>query len=98
MLNLFNFSIILFCVGLYLSLSSHSNIKKLSGLSLFQNAVLWFYISLGKVKDATPPIISENATLYSNPLPHVLMLTAIVVSIATLAVGVALVIKMKSSD
>ncbi len=98
MLNLFNFSIILFCIGLYLSLSSHSNIKKLVGLSLFQNAVLWFYISLGKVKDAAPPILSENATLYSNPLPHVLMLTAIVVSIATLAVGVALAIKMKSSD
>lgn len=98
MINLFNLAIILFSVGLYITLGSHSNIKKLAGLSLFQNAVLWFYISLGKVKDAVPPILSDGNHLYSNPLPHVLMLTAIVVSIATLSVGIALVIKIKQEE
>lgn len=97
LMNLYNFAIILFCVGLYITLASEDNIKKLFGLSLFQNSVLWFYIALGKVNNGIPPILSDNTiNSYSNPLPHVLMLTAIVVGVATIAVGFILVIRMKS--
>lgn len=96
----YSFAILLFCLGLYLVLASEDLMKKLFGLSLFQTAVLWFYISLGKIYGAKPPICPELhcSDLYSNPLPHVLMLTAIVVGIATLALGFALVIRIKSLD
>ncbi len=95
----YNFSIILFCLGLYIVLASDNLIKKLLGLGLFQTSVLWFYISLGKIYGAKPPICDEVCTgLYSNPLPHVLMLTAIVVGIATLSLGFALVIKINKTD
>ena len=79
-------------------LASENLIKRLLGLSLFQTSVLWFYISLGKIYGAKPPIcpISGCIEIYSNPLPHVLMLTAIVVGIATLALGFALVIKINN--
>ena len=92
----YNFSILLFCLGLYVTLSSHDLIKKLLGLSLFQTSVLWFYISLAKIYEAKPAILNGDATLYSNPLPHVLMLTAIVVGIATLALGFALAIRIRN--
>lgn len=91
----YNFSILLFCLGLYVVLASEDLIKKLLGLSLFQNAVLLFYISLGKIFNAQPPICISCDGLYSNPLPHVLMLTAIVVGITTLSLGFALIIKIR---
>lgn len=92
----YSFSILLFCLGLYVVLASNNLIKKLLGLSLFQTSVLWFYIGLGKIYGAQPPICLEsNCTeVYSNPLPHVLMLTAIVVGVATLALGFALISKI----
>jgi multicomponent Na+:H+ antiporter subunit C len=89
----YSFSIILFCLGLYVILASKDLLKKLFGLSLFQTSILWFYISIGKVDKARPPILIEGYDgLYSNPLPQVLMLTAIVVGIATLALGFRLAI------
>jgi multicomponent Na+:H+ antiporter subunit C len=96
LINLYSFSIVLFCAGLYITLASEDFMKKLFGLSLFQNSVLWFYISLGKVSQGLPPILlgSASTAVYSNPLPHVLMLTAIVVGIATIAIGFTLVIKI----
>ena len=93
---LYSFSIILFACGLYITLASQNRIKKLFGLGIFQNSVLWFYITLAKVENAVPPIIVEANLKYSNPLPHVLMLTAIVVGVATLSLGIALIIKIEN--
>ena len=55
-----------------------------------------FYVSMGKVRGGTAPIVPEGGgdVLYSNPLPHVLMLTAIVVGVATLALGLALAVRI----
>ena len=87
---------ILFFGGLYITISSNNLIKKLAGLSIFQTAVIIFYVSLAKIKGGTAPILMEHSKhiIYDNPLPHVLMLTAIVVGIATTAVGLALVIRI----
>ena len=70
-------------------------IKRLIGLSLFQTAVFLLFITIGKVTGGTAPILDSAYSLYSNPLPHVLILTAIVVSVSTLAVGLALAIAIK---
>lgn len=97
LINLYSFSMILFCAGLYITLGAQDLMKKLFGLGLFQTSVLWFYISLGKAKGGIPPILVAKAQAsYSNPLPHVLMLTAIVVGVATMAVGFSLVLKINS--
>jgi multicomponent Na+:H+ antiporter subunit C len=102
MINLsYNFSLLLFCLGLYVVFASKDRFKKLFGLSIFQTSVLWFYVSLSKIYGAQPPICSASNCLdklYSNPLPHVLMLTAIVVGIATLAVGFSLLIRIETSS
>jgi multicomponent Na+:H+ antiporter subunit C len=69
------------------------------GMNIFQVSVIMLYVSMGKVSGGTPPILIEGApdTLYSNPLPHVLMLTAIVVGVATTAVGLALAVRIKEA-
>jgi len=84
-------------VGLYTLISRSNLIKKLAGLAMFQTAVILFYVSMGKVTGGTVPIMSTDYTVYSNPLPQVLMLTAIVVGVATTAVGFALVIRIKEA-
>lgn len=89
---------LLMAIGLYVVISRPNLIKKLLGLGLFQNAVFLFYISLGKLDHATAPILTgEKGELYSNPLPHVLILTAIVVGVATLAVGLALAVLIREA-
>lgn len=85
------------CVGLYIVMARGNMIKKLVGLAILQTSVYILYISAGKIIGATAPIIDESHHLYSNPLPHVLILTAIVVGIATLALGLALVVRLKES-
>ena len=72
-------------------------IKKLVGLSIFQTSVFMLYISLGKIEGGTAPILAPGFEVYSNPLPHVLILTAIVVGIATTAVGLALVVRIREA-
>jgi len=96
----YSFSIFLFFLGLYVVAESFDNMKKLFGLSLFQTSVLWFYLSLGKVMGANPPICTNAncSALYSNPLPQVLMLTAIVVGLATIALGFALLVKIQELE
>jgi multicomponent Na+:H+ antiporter subunit C len=84
-------------VGLYTLISRSNLIKKLAGLAVFQTAVILFYVSLGKVTGGTVPIVDAKFTIYSNPLPQVLMLTAIVVGVATTALGFALVIRIKEA-
>jgi multicomponent Na+:H+ antiporter subunit C len=90
--------IILMMTGLFIVISRPNLIKKLIGLSIFQTSVFIFYISLGKVAGGTAPILDGNpGTLYSNPLPHVLILTAIVVGVATTALGLALILRINEA-
>ena len=90
--------IILMMTGLFIIIARANLIKKLIGLSIFQTSVFLFYISLGKVADGTAPILDGNpGTLYSNPLPHVLILTAIVVGVATTALGLALILRISEA-
>ena len=90
-------SIFLMMAGFY-SIMTHGNfVKKLMGLSIFQVSVLLLYTSMGKVKDAAAPIMVDGVAQYVNPVPHVLMLTAIVVGVAVMAVGLALVVRVKEA-
>jgi multicomponent Na+:H+ antiporter subunit C len=87
-------TIFLMVAGLYVVIAHGNMIKKLVGLSLFQTSVYLLYIAPGKIIGGTPPIIDPAYKVYSNPLPHVLILTAIVVGVATLALGLALVVRI----
>ena len=89
--------ILLMMVGLYTMMSRPNLIKKMAGLSVFQTGVILFYVSLGKVNGGTAPIVAEGFDSYANPLPQVLMLTAIVVGVATTALGFALVVRIKDA-
>ena len=90
--------IILMMTGLFIVIARTNLIKKLIGLSIFQTSVFIFYISLGKIEGGTAPILDGNSgTLYSNPLPHVLILTAIVVGVATTALGLALTLRINEA-
>ena len=99
LLDLYNYWIViaLMMAGFYIVIAANNLVKKLIGLNLFQTSVFIFYISLGKVEGGTAPIVTEGAELYSNPLPHVLILTAIVVGIATLSLALALVIRIRDA-
>ncbi len=103
-LGLFNYwvVIVLMMAGLYVVIARSNLVKKVIGLSVFQSGVIMFYISMGKVAGGTAPIlpqahgkIAPDPTIaYSNPVPHVLMLTAIVVGVATTALALALVVRI----
>lgn len=90
-------TIFLMIAGLFIVIARGNLIKKLVGLGIFQSSVYLLYIAPGKVIGGTAPIISDAFTSYSNPLPHVLILTAIVVGVATLALGLALVVRIRES-
>ena len=90
--------VILMMTGLFMVIARVNLVKKMIGLSIFQTSVFIFYISLGKVTGGTAPILDGNPdTLYSNPLPHVLILTAIVVGVATTALGLALILRINEA-
>ena len=94
--------ILLMMIGLYIVIARGNLIKKIVGLNIFQTSVFMFYISIGKVSGGTAPIFPIDmkinpATVYSNPLPHVLILTAIVVGIATTALGLALIVRIREA-
>jgi multicomponent Na+:H+ antiporter subunit C len=92
----YNYWIVIFLmmVGFYTVISRGNLVKKIIGLNIFQVSVFLLYISIGNVTGGTVPIVVEDATTYSNPLPHVLILTAIVVGVATTALGLALVVRI----
>lgn len=90
-------TIFLMVSGLYIVIAKDNMLKKLVGLALFQTSVYLLYISPGKILGGTPPILDEKFSIYSNPLPHVLILTAIVVGVATLALGLALVVRINEA-
>ena len=89
--------IVLMMVGFYIVIAHGNLIKKIVGLSIFQTSVFIFYISMAKVDGGTAPILAEGISQYSNPLPHVLILTAIVVGIATTALALALAVRIKEA-
>lgn len=89
--------IVLMMAGLYMVIARANLIKKMVGLGIFQAAVFIFYLTMGKVAGGTAPIIIPGDPVYSNPLPHVLILTAIVVGVATLALGLALIVRIKEA-
>ena len=93
---------VLMMTGLFIVIARGNLVKKLVGLSMFQSAVFMFYISLGKVTGGTAPIFPVDGridpqTVYTNPLPHVLILTGIVVGIATTSLGLALVVRIRDA-
>jgi multicomponent Na+:H+ antiporter subunit C len=97
-------AILLMMSGFYTVIVSGNLIKKLLGLGIFQTSVLIFFISLSKIKGGTAPILLDEKAaeamqpvIYGNPLPHVLMLTAIVVGVATLSMGMALVVRINEA-
>ena len=91
--------IVLMMIGLYIMISRGNLVKKIMGMNIFQTSVILFYVSMGKVAGGTAPILIEGRedVVYSNPLPHVLMLTAIVVGVASSALGLALVVRVKEA-
>ena len=97
--------IILLVVGLYSMMTKNNLMKKLIGMNIFQWAIILFFISVGAKRGATVPIVAgahghETPTIvaraveYVNPLPHALMLTAIVVGIATTGIALALLVAL----
>ncbi|UCB49149.1 MAG: cation:proton antiporter subunit C [Deltaproteobacteria bacterium] len=100
--------ITLMMIGLYAIIAKNNLVKKIVGMNIFQTAIILFYVSIGAKKGATIPIIEHghaeelhgaashiiHAADYINPLPHVLMLTAIVVAVATLGVALALAVRI----
>lgn len=100
MLGQFNYWVVvlLMMCGFYIVISRGNMIKQVVGLNLFQTSVFILYISLGNVAGATAPILEpDQVQSYSNPLPHVLILTAIVVNVSTTAVALALVVRIKEA-
>jgi multicomponent Na+:H+ antiporter subunit C len=94
--------IVLMMIGFYIVIIRGNLIKKIVGLNIFQTAVIMMYVSMGKVDNGTAPILVDpekvtGPVTYTNPLPSVLMLTAIVVGIATTALGLALVVRIKEA-
>ena len=92
---IFILNMTLFLIGLFIIIRETNLIKKVIGLNIFQASVFIFYLIISKVEEGIPPILNQGYTIYSNPLPHVLILTAIVVSIATTSLALALIIKIK---
>lgn len=100
--------ITLMMIGLYAMIAKNNLVKKIVGMNIFQTAIILFYVSIGAKRGATIPILEHgpsghghdagthlfHAVDYINPLPHVLMLTAIVVGVATLGVALALAIRV----
>ncbi len=96
--------IVLMMTGLYIVVARGNLVKKIVGLNIFQSAVFMLYISMGKVTGGTAPIYPIDSEgklkidpdiIYSNPIPHVLILTAIVVGIATTSLALALIIRIR---
>ena len=94
--NYWVFAIVL-VIGFYAVISKYNLVKKLLGLAIFQSAVFLMYITMDKVEGGTAPIIQKGVPdqLYSNPLPQVLILTAIVVGVSMTALGLAIVVRIK---
>ena len=89
--------VVLMMIGFYVVIAQGNLVKKIFGLNIFQVSVFVLYITMSKVEGGTAPILDERYQIYSNPLPHVLILTAIVVGVATMALGLALVVRVREA-
>lgn len=89
--------VVLLMTGLHVVMSQTNLVKKVLGLNIFQVSVFILYISMGELAGGTAPILAEGFTRYANPLPHVLILTAIVVGVATTALALALVVRIEKA-
>ena len=89
--------VVLMMIGFYLVIAHGNLVKKVVGLNIFQVSVFTFYISMSKVDGGTAPILDKGIEVYTNPLPHVLILTAIVVGVATTALALALVVRIRNA-
>ena len=90
-------TIVLMVAGMYIVIARGNLLKKLLGLAVLQTSVFLLYIGPAKILGGTAPIVAEGYAVYSNPLPHVLILTAIVVGVATLALGLAIVVRIREA-
>jgi multicomponent Na+:H+ antiporter subunit C len=97
--GVFNYwiAIILMMIGFYVVIAHGNLVKKIFGLNIFQVSVFLFYISMSKVDGGAAPILDDRYQVYSNPLPHVLILTAIVVGVATMSLGLALIVRIRDA-
>ena len=86
--------IVMMMAGFYIVIAQGNLVKKIVGLNVFQVSVFLLYITMGKVSGGSAPILADGIDVYSNPLPHVLILTAIVVGVATTSLGLALVVRI----
>ncbi len=98
-LGLYNYWIVIFLMmtGFYIVIAQGNLVKKVIGLNIFQTAVFLLYITMGKLRGGTAPILDDRFESYSHPLPSVLILTAIVVGVATTSVALALVVRIKEA-
>ena len=96
-LGLYDYWIVIFLMmtGFYIVISRGNLVKKVIGLNIFQTSVFLLYITIGKVRGGTAPILDSDAEVYSHPLPSVLILTAIVVGVATTAMALALIVRIR---
>ncbi|MFC6973982.1 cation:proton antiporter subunit C [Halomicroarcula sp. GCM10025709] len=83
-------------IGLYMLVESSNLVKKVIGMNIFQTGIFLFFITLAYRAGASPPVVQEGAGPYVSPLPHVLILTAIVVGVSLTAVALALIIRIYS--
>ena len=99
MLSMANYTVAvaLLMIGLFIVITSGNLVKKVIGLIILQSSVFVMYISIAYVQGGTAPILNENLERYVNPLPHVLILTAIVVGVSTTALALALVVRIRES-
>lgn len=99
LLGHFNYYIVvgLMMIGLYAVIARGNLVKKVIGLNIFQTSVFILFISLGKIAGGSTPVMREGVEVYSNPLPHVLILTAIVVGVATTAVALAIAVRIRET-
>jgi multicomponent Na+:H+ antiporter subunit C len=89
--------VVLMMTGFYIVIARSNLVKKVVGLNIFQVSVFLLYISMGKISEGTAPILDDRFSVYSNPLPHVLILTAIVVGVATTALAGALIVRINEA-
>lgn len=93
-------TLILFFLGIYGMIMCRNYMKKLMSMNIMQVAVIFFFLCLGQKDGGTLPILQTGLTnpdLYVNPLPHALMLTAIVVSLGTTGVAIALLLRIRET-
>ena len=95
----YNYWVVIFLMmaGFYVVIAQGNLVKKIVGLNIFQASVFILFISMANIEGGTAPIIIEGTSRYSNPLPHVLILTAIVVGVATTALALALVVRINEA-